>query len=180
MRISLILVLAGIILQCIDIPVDIEFMTINLGSDIVAYILIIIGLSKFLKSENLQFRKCFKYAIAGLIAESISRILTAVDFKDSTVTVNMLLLGLTTYIFLKFVYNFTETIVFESRFLKTELPKNNLKGAISIFSVIIVAYYVVLAFYSGFNMYANILLLICALYYSAEMYNVINILYSEK
>ncbi len=179
MRISLILVVAGILLQCIDIPVDAEFMTINIGSDIVAYILMIVGLSRFLKEDNLQFRSCFKIAIAGLIAETILRLSTCLDFKDSTTTVNLILLGLTTYIFMKFVYNFAETLMFQAKFLKTEIQDKNVKGSISVFCVAIVGYYLVLSFYGYLSLYANILLLICGFYYCATMYNIIGTLYPK-
>lgn len=174
---AIMLVLAGFIVQVVDFPVDAGFMTINLCSDIVAYILILIGLKPFLKEQNLLFRKCFKLTVALLIVEIFARLSTCLDFGDSNATIANLFLAVTSLIFMQLVYNYTETIMLQSKFLKIEINPGPLRGAYSAFCVVIIAYYVINAFYSFLSLYANILLIICAIYYCGTMYTAKNKLY---
>lgn len=182
MSTGILLVLGGILLQVIDLPVDIGFMTINLLSDIVAYALMLLGIRPFLNEQNLLFKKAFGIALTTLIIEIFSRLSTCLDFGKSNTTVSYLFFALTALNFMRFIYYYTECLLLQAKFLKTEVNIPQLRGAFSAFSILIIAHYLVctLIEIAIITTAATIILALCAVYYCSTINTVRLQLYPDK
>lgn len=183
MSTGILLVLVGIILQVIDIPIDFGPITINLTSDIVAYILIIIGIKPFLKQPNLLWKKGFKKGIILLIISIIERLSTTLDFGDSNATISYLFMAVTSVIFMFFVYDYLESVALEAKMAKIEIALEPMRTAFSGFCVMLIVYYLAVTLFNIpiVNIVANVILVITAFYYCITINNVRTVLYpSDK
>lgn len=178
---GIIFVLAGILLQVVDFPLDIGFITVNLLSDIVAYILILLGLKPFLKEQNRVFSDCFRLIIGTLFVEILRTLSTTIDFGTSTKTVNLIFVAVTSLCFMRFVYSYAESILLQAKFMKIEVPIAPLRSAFSAFCVLIAVDYFILTFdYALLTVVAHIILAICAFHYCNVINNIRTTLYPKN
>ena len=89
-------ILAGVILLILQFNIKIGSATIDVCSDIIAYILIIIGIMPLTK-RNIMFKKSRSVSFVGLVAAIGCQAVSCIDWGDTASTVTTTVSALSTY-----------------------------------------------------------------------------------
>lgn len=109
------LILIGILLLVLQFYVRVGNATIDVFSDVIGFILIVIGILP-LAPRNVLFKKARLAAILGTAAAVIGQALLFKDWGDSASQMRTMAAGLSTIFTIYFTYYFTEAIILEAKF----------------------------------------------------------------
>jgi len=174
------LILAGILIQILEFTIKIGDIRIDLFSDIIAYILILIGIMP-LVNQNKLFKKSKNTAIKGLIVSIFVQAINFIDFAKDTTNVDTFTKGLVTIFAIYFTYYFTESIMLESKTQDKAALTRNFRITWSILGIFIFVNYI--AFVSTISFLQiglQAITLLCALYYSSTILTGCSQLYTDK
>ena len=174
------LILAGILIQVLEFTVKIGDVRIDLFSDIIGYILILIGIFPLINRNNL-FKKSKNTAIKGLIISILIQAINFIDFSEGTANIDTFTKGLITIFSIYFTYYFTESIMLEAKMQDRAALTRNFRITWSIFGVFIfVSYIAFVSTISFISIALQAVTLLCALYYSSIILTGCNPLYTDK
>jgi len=174
------LILAGILIQVLEFTVKIGDVRIDLFSDIIGYILILIGIFPLINRNNL-FKKSKNTAIKGLIISILIQAINFIDFSEGTANIDTFTKGLITIFSIYFTYYFTESIMLEAKMQDRAALTRNFRITWSIFGVFIfVSYIAFVSTISFISIALQAVTLLCALYYSSIILAGCNPLYTDK
>ena len=109
------LILIGILLLVLQFYVLVGNATIDVFSDVIGFILIVIGILP-LAPRNVLFKKARLAAILGTAAAVIGQALLFKDWGVSASQMRTMAAGLSTIFTIYFTYYFTEAIILEAKF----------------------------------------------------------------
>ena len=98
-------ILAGVILLILQFNIKIGSATIDVCSDIIAYILIIIGIMPLTK-RNIMFKKSRNVSFVGLVAAIGCQAVSFIDWGDTASTVTTTVSALSTIFTIYYVLFF--------------------------------------------------------------------------
>lgn len=172
-------ILAGIILLILQFNIKIGSATIDVCSDIIAYILIIIGIMPLTK-RNIMFKKSRNVSFIGLVAAIGCQAVSFIDWGDTASTVTTTVSALSTIFTIYFTYYFSEAIILEAKFQDKSATTRSLRVTWALFGVFIFVHYI--AFMSNVSIAALIVqavVAICGIYYCSQILTACNQLYME-
>ena len=174
------LILAGILIQVLEFTVKIGDVRIDLFSDIIGYILILIGLMPLINRNNL-FKKSKNTAIKGLIISILVQAINFIDFGEGTANIDTFTKGLITIFSIYFTYYFTESIMLEAKMQDRAALTRNFRITWSVFGVFIfICYIAFVSTISFLSIGLQAVTLLCALYYSSIILAGCSPLYTDK
>jgi len=163
-------ILAGILIQILEFTIKIGDARIDLFSDIIGYILILIGIMPFI-NRNKLFKKSKNTAIKGLLISIFVQALNFFDFGEATVNVDTFTKGLVTIFSIYFTYYFTESIMLEAKMQDRAALTRNFRITWSILGIFIFVYYIVFVSNNSiFSIGLQAATLLCALYYVSTIW----------
>jgi phosphatidylserine synthase len=172
-------ILAGVILLILQFNIKIGSATIDVCSDIIAYILIIIGIMPLTK-RNIMFKKSRSVSFVGLVAAIGCQAVSLIDWGDTASTVTTTVSALSTIFTIYFTYYFSEAIILEAKFQDKSATTRSLRVTWALFGVFIFVHYI--AFMSNVSIAALIVqavVAICGIYYCSQILTACNQLYME-
>lgn len=172
-------ILAGIILLILQFNIKIGSATIDVCSDIIAYILIIIGIMPLTK-RNIMFKKSRNVSFVGLVAAIGCQAVSFIDWGNTASTVTTTVSALSTIFTIYFTYYFSEAIILEAKFQDKSATTRSLRVTWALFGVFIFVHYI--AFMSNVSIAALIVqavVAICGIYYCSQILTACNQLYME-
>jgi phosphatidylserine synthase len=173
------LILAGIMLLVLQFYVKIGQAHIDIFSDILAFILIVVGVMP-LVPRNINFKKSRNAAFLGTAAVVAGQIITLIGWGESSSYMLTVASGLSTIFTIYFTYYFTEGIILEAKFQEKSAATRSLQFVWLLLAAFIFIHYI--AFMSNISI-ASILVeavaVICAIYYCSSMLTACNVLYME-
>lgn len=172
-------ILAGVILLILQFNIKIGSATIDVCSDIIAYILIIIGIMPLTK-RNIMFKKSRNVSFVGLVAAIGCQAVSFIDWGDTASTVTTTVSALSTIFTIYFTYYFSEAIILEAKFQDKSATTRSLRVTWALFGVFIFVHYI--AFMSNVSIAALIvqaIVAICGIYYCSQILTACNQLYME-
>lgn len=172
-------ILAGVILLILQFNIKIGSATIDVCSDIIAYILIIIGIMPLTK-RNIMFKKSRNVSFVGLVAAIGCQAVSFIDWGDTASTVTTTVSALSTIFTIYFTYYFSEAIILEAKFQDKSATTRSLRITWALFGVFIFVHYI--AFMSNVSIAALIVqavVAICGIYYCSQILTACNQLYME-
>lgn len=172
-------ILAGVILLILQFNIKIGSATIDVCSDIIAYILIIIGIMPLTK-RNIMFKKSHNVSFVGLVAAIGCQAVSFIDWGDTASTVTTTVSALSTIFTIYFTYYFSEAIILEAKFQDKSATTRSLRVTWALFGVFIFVHYI--AFMSNVSIAALIVqavVAICGIYYCSQILTACNQLYME-
>lgn len=172
-------ILAGVILLILQFNIKIGSATIDVCSDIIAYILIIIGIMPLTK-RNIMFKKSRSVSFVGLVAAIGCQAVSCIDWGDTASTVTTTVSALSTIFTIYFTYYFSEAIILEAKFQDKSATTRSLRVTWALFGVFIFVHYI--AFMSNVSIAALIVqavVAICGIYYCLQILTACNQLYME-
>ncbi len=172
-------ILAGVILLILQFNIKIGSATIDVCSDIIAYILIIIGIMPLTK-RNIMFKKSRNVSFVGLVAAIGCQAVSFIDWGDTASTVTTTVSALSTIFTIYFTYYFSEAIILEAKFQDKSATTRSLRVTWALFGVFIFIHYI--AFMSNVSIAALIVqavVAICGIYYCSQILTACNQLYME-
>ena len=172
-------ILAGVILLILQFNIKIGNATIDVCSDIIAYILIIIGIMPLTK-RNIMFKKSRSVSFVGLVAAIGCQAVSFIDWGDTASTVTTTVSALSTIFTIYFTYYFSEAIILEAKFQDKSATTRSLRVTWALFGVFIFVHYI--AFMSNVSIAALIVqavVAICGIYYCSQILTACNQLYME-
>lgn len=172
-------ILAGVILLILQFNIKIGSATIDVCSDIIAYILIIIGIMPLTK-RNIMFKKSRNVSFVGLVAAIGCQAVSFIDWGDTASTVTTAVSALSTIFTIYFTYYFSEAIILEAKFQDKSATTRSLRVTWALFGVFIFVHYI--AFMSNVSIAALIVqavVAICGIYYCSQILTACNQLYME-
>lgn len=172
-------ILAGIILLILQFNIKIGSATIDVCSDIIAYILIIIGIMPLTK-RNIMFKKSRNVSFIGLVAAIGCQAVSFIDWGDTASTVTTTVSALSTIFTIYFTYYFSEAIILEAKFQDKSATTRSLRVTWALFGVFIFVHYI--AFMSNVSIAALIVqavVAICGIYYCSQILTACNQLYMD-
>ena len=172
-------ILAGVILLILQFNIKIGSATIDVCSDIIAYILIIIGIMPLTK-RNIMFKKSRNVSFIGLVAAIGCQTVSFIDWGDTASTVTTTVSALSTIFTIYFTYYFSEAIILEAKFQDKSATTRSLRVTWALFGVFIFVHYI--AFMSNVSIAALIVqavVAICGIYYCSQILTACNQLYME-
>jgi len=172
-------ILAGVILLILQFNIKIGSATIDVCSDIIAYILIIIGIMPLTK-RNIMFKKSRNVSFVGLVAAIGCQAVSCIDWGDTASTVTTTVSALSTIFTIYFTYYFSEAIILEAKFQDKSATTRSLRVTWALFGVFIFVHYI--AFMSNVSIAALIVqavVAICGIYYCSQILTACNQLYME-
>ena len=170
-------ILAGVILLILQFNIKIGSATIDVCSDIIAYILIIIGIMPLTK-RNIMFKKSRNVSFVGLVAAIGCQAVSFIDWGDTASTVTTTVSALSTIFTIYFTYYFSEAIILEAKFQDKSATTRSLRVTWALFGVFIFVHYI--AFMSNVSIAALIVqavVAICGIYYCSQILTACNQLY---
>lgn len=172
------LILAGIMLLALEFTVSVGNIRIDVFSDILAYILIIVGLAQLIRRNNI-FRKCRSTAIKGLLVAVLAQVVYCVPSAGGNII--LFAKGLATIFFIYFTYYFTEAVALEAKMQDKAAVSRNFRITWGVFGVFIFAYYIILNFNFGdmVPIIVQAVLVMSAVYYCYTMSGACSRLYME-
>ena len=174
------LILAGILIQILEFTVKIGDVRIDLFSDIIAYILILIGIMPLVQRNNL-FKKSKNTAIKGLIISILVQAINFIDFAEGTANIDTFTKGLVTIFSIYFTYYFTESIMLEAKMQDKTALTRNFRITWSVLGVFIfISYIAFVSTISFLSIALQAVTLLCALYYSSIILAGSSKLYTDK
>ena len=168
-------ILAGVILLILQFNIKIGSATI----DVIAYILIIIGIMPLTK-RNIMFKKSRNVSFVGLVAAIGCQAVSFIDWGDTASTVTTTVSALSTIFTIYFTYYFSEAIILEAKFQDKSATTRSLRVTWALFGVFIFVHYI--AFMSNVSIAALIVqavVAICGIYYCSQILTACNQLYME-
>ncbi len=172
-------ILAGVILLILQFNIKIGSATIDVCSDIIAYILIIIGIMPLTK-RNIMFKKSRNVSFVGLVAAIGCQAVSFIDWGDTASTVTTTVSALSTIFTIYFTYYFSEAIILEAKFQDKSATTRSLRVTWALFGVFIFVHYI--AFMSNVSIAALIVqavVAICGIYYCSQILTACNQLYMD-
>lgn len=172
-------ILAGVILLILQFNIKIGSATIDVCSDIIAYILIIIGIMPLTK-RNIMFKKSRNVSFVGLVAAIGCQAVSFIDWGNTASTVTTTVSALSTIFTIYFTYYFSEAIILEAKFQDKSATTRSLRITWALFGVFIFVHYI--AFMSNVSIAALIVqavVAICGIYYCSQILTACNQLYME-
>lgn len=172
-------ILTGVILLILQFNIKIGSATIDVCSDIIAYILIIIGIMPLTK-RNIMFKKSRNVSFVGLVAAIGCQAVSFIDWGDTASTVTTTVSALSTIFTIYFTYYFSEAIILEAKFQDKSATTRSLRVTWALFGVFIFVHYI--AFMSNVSIAALIVqavVAICGIYYCSQILTACNQLYME-
>lgn len=172
-------ILAGVILLILQFNIKIGSATIDVCSDIIAYILIIIGIMPLTK-RNIMFKKSRNVSFVGLVAAIGCQAVSFIDWGDTASTVTTTVSAFSTIFTIYFTYYFSEAIILEAKFQDKSATTRSLRVTWALFGVFIFVHYI--AFMSNVSIAALIVqavVAICGIYYCSQILTACNQLYME-
>ncbi len=172
-------ILAGVILLILQFNIKIGSATIDVCSDIIAYILIIIGIMPLTK-RNIMFKKSRNVSFVGLVAAIGCQAVSFIDWGNTASTVTTTVSALSTIFTIYFTYYFSEAIILEAKFQDKSATTRSLRVTWALFGVFIFVHYI--AFMSNVSIAALIVqavVAICGIYYCSQILTACNQLYME-
>lgn len=173
------LILAGIMLLVLQFHIRLGTASIDIFSDVIAFILIILGIWN-LVPRNVLFKKTRAVAFMGLAATVIGQGLMLIDWGDSASEMMTLSAGLSTIFTIYFTYYFTEAIILEAKFQEKSAATRSFRIIWLLLGALIFIHYI--AFMSNISV-ASIMVeaiaVICAIYYCSSMLTACKQLYME-
>ena len=174
------LILAGILIQVLEFTVKIGDVRIDLFSDIIGYILIIIGIMPLINRNNL-FKKSKNTAIKGLLISILVQAINFIDFAEGTANIDTFTKGLVTIFSIYFTYYFTESIMLEAKMQDKTALTRNFRITWSVLGVFIfISYIAFVSTISFLSIALQAVTLLCALYYSSIILAGSSKLYTDK
>lgn len=153
--------------------------TIDVFSDVIGFILIVIGILP-LAPRNVLFKKARLAAILGTAAAVIGQALLFKDWGDSASQMRTMAAGLSTIFTIYFTYYFTEAIILEAKFQEKSATTRSFRIVWLLLGALVFIHYI--AFMSNISL-ASILVGagsgICAIYYCSTMLTACKQLYME-
>ena len=162
---DIMLILAGIIRLALEFDITVAGAKIDIFSDVLAYIIILIGISHIAVRNNI-FKKCKSTSIKGLIAAVAVQAVHCVSLGVAQANADLIRMGVMTIFFIYFTYYFTEGIALEAKMQDKSAVARNFKLTWGVFGVFIFAYYIILNFISAGSIVAILVqavLVICAI-----------------
>lgn len=173
------LILAGIMLLVLQFNIRLGTASIDIFSDVIAFILIISGIWN-LVPRNVLFKKARMVSFMGLAATVIGQGLMLIDWGESASEIATLSAGLSTIFTIYFTYYFTEAIVLEAKFQEKSAATRSFRIIWLLLGAFIFIHYI--AFMSNISI-ASIMVeavaVICAIYYCSSMLTACKQLYME-
>lgn len=172
-------ILAGVILLILQFNIKIGSATIDVCSDIIAYILIIIGIMPLTK-RNVMFKKSRNMSFVGLVVAIGCQAVSFIDWGDTASTVTTTVSALSTIFTIYFTYYFSEAIILEAKFQDKSATTRSLRITWALFGILIFVHYI--AFMSNVSIAALIVqavVAICGIYYCSQILTACNQLYME-
>lgn len=173
------LILAGIMLLVLQFHIRLGTASIDIFSDVIAFILIILGIWN-LVPRNVLFKKTRAVAFMGLAATVIGQGLMLIDWGDSASEMMTLSAGLSTIFTIYFTYYFTEAIILEAKFQEKSAATRSFRIIWLLLGALIFIHYI--AFMSNISI-ASVMVeaiaVICAIYYCSSMLTACKQLYME-
>lgn len=173
------LILTGILLLVLQFQIHLGTATIDIFSDVIAFILIILGAWN-LAPRNVLFKKSRVVACLGLIAAIAGQGLMLMDWGDTASQMHTLSTGLSTIFTIYFTYYFTEAIILEAKFQEKSAVTRSFRMIWLLLGALIFIHYI--AFMSNISI-ASILVGavagICAIYYCSAMLTACKQLYMD-
>ena len=173
------LILIGILLLVLQFYVRVGNATIDVFSDVIGFILIVIGILP-LAPRNVLFKKARLAAILGTAAAVIGQALLFKDWGDSASQMRTMAAGLSTIFTIYFTYYFTEALIMESNIQEKSAVTRNYQMTWLILSAAVFAHFMI--FGSTISLYSILveaLVGICALYYCFTVYSSSKQLYED-
>lgn len=164
---DIMLILAGILLLALELVIKVGQARIDVFSDVLAYVLIMIGISHIAQRNNI-FKKCRSTALKGLIIAVAVQILYFMQMSDEAYGyASLFAKGIMTIFFIYFTYYFTEGVALEAKMQDKAAVSRNFKLTWGIFGVFIFGYYIILNFEitDMISAIVQAVLVICAVYY---------------
>ena len=166
-------------LLVLQFTIRIGSVSIDIFSDIAAFILIILGIWQ-LVPRNVMFKKSRFVAILGLIAAIIGQGLLLKDWGEASSQISTMSAGLSTIFTIYFTYYYTEAIILEAKFQEKSAATRSFRMIWLILGAMIFVHYI--AFMSNISIAAIIagaLTAICAIYYCSSMLTACRQLYMD-
>ena len=174
------LILAGLLFQILEFTIKIGDVRIDLFSDIIGYILILIGIIPLVHRNNL-FKKSKNTAIKGLIVSIFVQALNFIDFGEGSVSVDTFTKGLITIFSIYFTYYFTESLMLEAKMqYKTALTRNFRVTWAVLGGFIFISYIAFVSTISLLSIGLQAVTLLCTLYYISTIWTGCNQLYTDQ
>lgn len=176
------LILAGILIQVLNFTITIGSVRIDLFSDIIAYILILVGIMPLTIRNNL-FKKCKNTAIKALIVAILVQAVNCFDFGEGNANIDTFTIGVITIFSIYFTYYFTESIILEAKMQDKAAVTRNYRTTWTILGLFIFIYYICVAFLNSVSILAigiQAVTVVCAIYYSSTTLNCCSKLYTDE
>lgn len=177
---DVLMILVGIVFLALELVIKIGNIRIDIFSDIVAYVLILIGISGMTARNNL-FKKCRSTAFTGLIVSVLIQGVNCMNLGEFTANASLFTKGVATIIFIYMTYYFTEGVALEAKMQDKAAVSRNFKITWIVFGAFIFGYYIVLNFNltNLIDVLVQAVLVICSIYYAYVIAGAANQLYME-
>ncbi len=174
------LILAGVILLALEFVISIGSIRIDICSDVVAYVLIIAGISGMTRRNNI-FKKCRSTAVKGLVVAVAMQFVYCLSLGQFQANADLFMKGVATIFFIYFTYYFTEGVALEAKMQDKAAVSRNFKITWGVFGVFIFAYYIILNFELNdiVSILVQAVMVICAVYYCYTIAGACERLYME-
>lgn len=159
--------------------VSIGFVNIDISNDIIAFILIIIGVNG-MANRNKMFKKTRINAYLGLLFAVAAQVINCFNWGADTETMHAIAYGLTTVFAIYFSYYFTEALILEAKFQEKSASTSSFNVTWLVLSASIFVHF--MAFSSTVNTASIIveaIIGICAIYYCSTVFTGCKQLYME-
>lgn len=176
---NILFILAGILLLTLQFNIHIGPATIDLFSDVLAFILIFIGI-KPLAGRNLIFKKARNIAVIGLVFVTIGQILHLFDWKQAASNASTLIIAISTIFTIYFSYYFTEALMLEAKFQDKSACTRSFRMIWLVFGIFTFASYI--AFMSNVSIASIVgqaVTVICCIYYCSSVLTACTQLYMD-
>lgn len=171
------LIMAGILIQVLEFTITINHVKIDIFSDIIGYILILIGITPLIIRNNL-FKKCKSTAVKALVSSILIQLLYVFDSEDPVIMAGS---AIATIFSIYFTYYFTESIMLESKMQDKAALTRNFRYTWFVLGIFIFANYT--AFISNISFLSIIIkavTIICTIYYASTVLNTCERLYMDE
>ncbi|MDO5402085.1 MAG: hypothetical protein Q4F11_01480 [Eubacteriales bacterium] len=173
------LILLGIFMISMRFMITIGPVNIDIANDIIAFIIIIIGVSG-VANRNKMFKKTRINAFLGLVFAAGAQILNCLSWGEAGATMHSVAYGLTTVFAIYFSYYFTEALILEAKFQEKSAATSSLNITWLVLSASIFVHF--MAFSSVVNTASIIveaIIGICAIYYCSTVLTACKQLYMD-
>ena len=162
--------LIGIFLITTRFWFAIGHINIDLSNDIIAYVLIIIGILP-VKNRNSRFKKSFIISILGLLGAAVSQFIMAFNWNEAQSTMNSIAIGISVVFAIYFSYYFTEALVMESKVQERQAVTRNYQLTwFLLAAAVFVHYFAFMSTISTASIVLEAVIAIIAIYYSYSVF----------